>query len=108
MIKLDPSQCEEMASWDCTLEEIARGLGVSISTLDRRRKEDSEFDEAIARGRARIRMTLRKAQLKSAIKEGNPSMLKWMGIQMLGQTDKHDIKHEGEVHIHFDKQDENA
>ena len=91
-IELDPAKVETLASYDCTLEEIASGLGVSTDTLDRRRKEHPEIAEAIVRGRARIRTSLRKAQLKSAIKDGNPQMLKWMGQQLLGQTDRHEDK----------------
>jgi len=102
--EVNPQLCEEFASYDCTLEEIATGVGVSLSTLNSRRNEDPEYDLAIARGRARIRTALRKAQLKSAIKDGNPSMLKWMGQQLLGQSDKQDVKHDGGINIvYFDK-----
>ena len=94
-IKLDSAKVETLASYDCTMEEIASGLGVSTDTLDRRRKEEPGIAEAIVRGRARIRISLRKAQLKSAIKDGNPQMLKWMGTQMLGQSDASKHEHSG-------------
>jgi len=98
-IELDPANVETLASYDCTLEEIANGLGVSADTLERRRKDHPEIADAIVRGRARIRTSLRKAQLKSAIKDGNPQMLKWMGAQMLGQSDKQDVKHGGGISV---------
>jgi len=104
-IELDPAKVETLASYDCTLEEIASGLGVSTDTLDRRRKEHPEIAEAIVRGRARIRTSLRKAQLKSAIKDGNPQMLKWMGQQLLGQSDKQDVKHGGGISVVYIEED---
>src|SRR5215469_10194638 len=43
---------EGMAARGLTYEEIARNLGISVDTLLERRKEFSEFSDAIQKGRA--------------------------------------------------------
>lgn len=53
---LDPSKAETLASYDCTLEEIAQALGVPVFTLERRRKVQPGVAEP-----SRARTFLRKA-----------------------------------------------
>ena len=43
----------------------------------------------IKRGRARLRKSLRRAQIRSAL-SGNSTMLVWLGKQYLGQSDRPD------------------
>lgn len=64
----------------CSQEEIAYALGVSRDTIQ---KHADLLDEGKARGRVK----LRRAQMNKAL-EGNPTMLIWLGKQMLGQTDQ--------------------
>lgn len=72
-----------------TQEELAAFLGVSLKTVKRRLKE-KPFAEAFAAGKAEGRYSLRRAQYSAAIK-GNAQMLKWLGIQELGQRDRQEI-----------------
>ena len=80
----------KLASIQCTDEEIAAGLGCSQDTLARGRKRDQEIDAAIIEGRANGRMSLRRAQYQKAL-DGNPTMLIWLGKQILGQRERVDI-----------------
>jgi len=89
-IVLDPSKVEALAAIQCTYEEIAHGLNVSVSTLERRRKENPEVEEAIKKGRTLGRRSLRRLQYAAA-KSGNITMLIWLGKQYLGQSDKAEI-----------------
>ena len=73
----------------CTGEEIAGAIGVSYDTLERRCKDDNDckFADYSDEKRAAGRASLRREQWKVA-HSGNPTMLVWLGKQMLGQRDK--------------------
>jgi hypothetical protein len=101
-IILDPSKAEALAALQCTFDEIASGLGVSLSTLERRRKENPELDEAIKRGRELGKRSIRRLQYDAA-KKGNVTMLIWLGKQWLKQADKVETEHTGDIHLHFDE-----
>lgn len=80
-VQIDVKTVERLAQLGCKTTEIADHFGVSVDTIDRR------FAEELTKGRANIRMSLRQWQLKAAEK-GNPTMLIWLGKQMLGQEDR--------------------
>jgi len=101
---VDPSKVEALAALQCTYEEIASGLDVSLSTFERRRKDDPELDDAIKRGREEGTRSLRRIQWEAAQK-GNVTMMIWLGKQWLEQRDKSDHNVKGSVAIHFDKED---
>ena len=69
--------------------EISNLLGI---TRDQWR---THYPEVILKGRARLRQSLRRAQIKAAL-NGNASMLVWLGKQYLGQRDTRDISLEAE------------
>jgi hypothetical protein len=81
--EIDLAQVETAASIGCTLEEIAAIVKISKRTLIRRRK-DPRFLEALERGQAKGRASLRKMQWDSA-KAGNVTAQIWLGKQLLGQ-----------------------
>lgn len=81
-IVLTPEQLiEDMAKIGCTAEEIATVTGIARSTVYER------FSDALEKGRAAGKESLRRAQFKTAI-GGNAVMQIWLGKQYLGQTDK--------------------
>lgn len=45
------------------------------------------FSEYLEKARSALKIKLRRAQLKVAIENENPTMLIWLGKQYLGQTD---------------------
>lgn len=88
----------ELVEIQCTAEECAKVLGVSSDTIDRRLKEEgfagfAEFYEKNAEGG---KASLRREQWKLA-RNGNATMLVWLGKQWLGQRDK--VDHSGNMTV---------
>lgn len=77
---------EQLASIQCTDEEIAAVLGVSVDTLIRRKKEPA-YQEALDGGKAKGRASLRRMQWQAA-KNGSVPMMIFLGKNLLGQRDK--------------------
>jgi len=86
-LQLDLRQVEELARIACTEEDMAAVLGVSVDTIQRRKRTSAEFRGVIEKGRASLRNSLRRLQVKKAL-EGNTTMLIWLGKQLLGQSDR--------------------
>ena len=84
-INIDPVVLENMCALHCTEEEMAPCLGVSVRTLQSRFKQ-RQFAEARERGRAKGKISLRRAQMK-LVEQGNAAMAIWLGKQLLGQRD---------------------
>ena len=82
-------ELEKLAGMQCTDEEIAAWFGVSTRTIERRRKSPV-FADTIERGKAKGRISLRRAQLKM-LDNGSATMGIWLGKQYLGQTDEMNI-----------------
>lgn len=82
-IPVDMAEVGKLAAIMCTQEEIAAVLGCSVRTL--RRQPD--FEAVMQTGRDEGKASLRRRQWAKA-QEGHPTMLIWMGKQILGQTDK--------------------
>jgi hypothetical protein len=82
-LKLDLRAIEAAAAIGCTQEEIGFLVGCSDRTLQNR--EDCR--EAIAKGSASMKTSLRRMQWKKA-SEGNVAMLIWLGKQILGQKER--------------------
>ena len=82
-LAIDPAQVERMAAIGCTVEEIAVLVGCSKSTMDK------GFSAPIERGRMRLNRSLKRKQVQLA-RQGNVTMLIWLGKQYLGQRDKTD------------------
>ena len=80
----------------CTDEEIAAWFGIRRETFCR--KKTGAILEALERGRAKGRASLRRAQFQNAIK-GNATMQIWLGKQLLGQKDIVTTEHAGTIGI---------
>src|SRR5271154_1862075 len=85
--EIDLTVVERAAGIGCTVEEIAAVCGVAKSTFYEHMERDDTIEMAIDRGKQTGRATLRRMQWKGA-NDGNPTMLIWLGKQMLGQKDK--------------------
>ena len=95
----DLEMVENLASIGATYEDMAGVFDCSVSTIEERMRHDpseegGEFSRAHKKGQARLKVSLRREQLKLA-RQGNPTMLILLGKQMLGQKDK--SKTESEV-----------
>ena len=105
-IKIDFKKVQLLAGMFCTGEEIASVLDVDYDTLNSRilEKFGVPFSEYIKKYNENGKASLRRMQYKVA-SEGNSTMLIWLGKQFLGQTDKQDLKHSGNLIINEVKYD---
>ena len=89
--KIDLVELERLCAMQCTDEEISAWFGVSVKTIERRRKKKA-FAEVMNRGKAKGRISVRRAQLK-LLEAGNAAMGVWLGKNILGQVDeiRHDV-----------------
>lgn len=87
-IKIDYATVEKLANIQCTQEEIANFLDISVRTLQR----DGEFCRIYKKGQDNGKMSLRRYQYKLA--EKNTAMAIWLGKQYLGQKDVIDTGNE--------------
>ena len=90
--EIDWEAVERLAMIQCTQQEIASFIGVDINTL----RQHSEFLTIYNKGQDAGKMSLRRKQW-AALEKGNNTMLIWLGKQYLGQRDRHDVEHGGEV-----------
>ena len=90
---IDPLELEKLSSLHCSDAEVAAFFGVSVSTIEKRRKQP-RFAAAMNRGRAKGRIAVRRAQMK-VLEAGNATMGIWLGKQLLGQRDQLDMQHTG-------------
>ena len=91
-------EMQYLCSIGCTLEEIAGFFQCSKTTIQERIREEfdqsfTEYYEGFSQG---IKVSLRRKQLQVAL-DGSESMLKWLGVNILGQKNKIDF--EGEVKV---------
>jgi predicted transcriptional regulator len=75
-------QVRRLAEIQCTQNEIAHVMGISKSTLK------NHLLAEIDQGKSYGKVKLRRAQYNKAVEEGNPTMLIWLGKQLLGQADQ--------------------
>ena len=69
-IHIDLKQVESLAANGLTQEQIAAALGISESTLTKRKRESADFTDAIKRGKAKG-IALVTNKLMESIKGGN-------------------------------------
>ena len=79
---IDYDLVERLSSIQCTMQEIAVVLEVSLSRLEK----DKEFIRVYKKGIETGKMSLRRKQWK-AVEDGNVTMLIWLGKQYLGQVE---------------------
>lgn len=82
---IDLVELEKLCSIQCTDEDLAGFFGVTTRTIQNKRKKP-EFAEAMERGRAKGRVSVRRAQFK-LLEKGDSGMAKWLGKQYLAQRD---------------------
>jgi len=93
-IDIHRDQVHKMAQLGCTDKEQATILGISEENLR------NNFRTELSEGRSDLRRSLRRAQLESAIKDKNTTMLIWLGKNYLGQKEpKQDVAHSGGVTV---------
>jgi IS30 family transposase len=94
LTEIDWEKVDNMCGIRSTGEEIAGVLGIGYSTLVRaiRREFDMTFDEYYTLKSQNGKVSIRRKQYQTAM-NGNPYMLKWLGVNWLGQSDKQEVEH---------------
>ena len=90
---------KSLARIQCTDEEIASVLGVSVDLLTNRNNK-AAFAAAKEQGQQSGKASLRRMQFQTA-EAGNATMLIWLGKQYLGQKEKQDLSVETEQDFVF-------
>jgi hypothetical protein len=84
-VTIDLSELEKLCALQCTDDEMAAWFGVSVRTIENRRRQP-RFAEVMSRGKAKGRISVRRAQMK-LLENGNGTMGVWLGKQLLGQRE---------------------
>jgi hypothetical protein len=90
---MDLAEMEKLCALQCTDEELAAWFGVSVRTIERRRRSPA-FAEALARGKAKGRLSLRRSLWGLAAK-GNPAANIFLAKNLLGYRDYFRNEHSG-------------
>lgn len=92
-----------LARIQATKEEAAAVFGIALSTFYQFLKDWPEAAEAWDSGAAEGKASLRRTQFKLA--EKNAQMAIFLGKNYLGQTDKLESTHKGDIAINIDSED---
>lgn len=79
-IPIKPEEVFKLAAIGCKDLEICNFFGIDENTLT------YNFDVELMTGRESMKQSLRRKQLEVAM-AGNPTLLIWLGKNLLGQTD---------------------
>ena len=91
--KIDLPELEKLCGMQCTIEEIAAFFDVSTRTIERRRNIP-KFLEAMERGKAKGRVSVRRALFKLAA-AGNIAAAIFLAKNLLGYKDIVSNEHSG-------------
>lgn len=90
--QIDKAQFEKLCGLQCTLEEFCCYFDCDNKTLEKwcKRTYKQNFSEIFRVKKGNGKISLRRKQFELAM-SGNPTMLIWLGRNMLGQTDKIEV-----------------
>lgn len=90
--QIDKAQFEKLCGLQCTLEEFCCYFDCNTDTLESwcKRTYKKNFSEVFKLKKGSGKISLRRKQFEVAM-AGNPTMLIWLGRNMLNQTDKIEI-----------------
>jgi hypothetical protein len=91
--KIDLAELEKLAGMQCTNEEIAAFFGISTRTIVRRCRTE-KFRDIIEQGRAKGRVSVRRALFKLA-NAGNVAAAIFLSKNLLGYKDVVNTEHTG-------------
>ena len=91
--KIDLAELEKLCGMQCTDEEVAAFFGVSTRTIERRRSVE-KFREIMDQGRAKGRVSVRRALFKLA-NAGNIAAAIFLSKNLLGYRDVVNTEHTG-------------
>ena len=101
---IDWKQIEAMCRIQMTQEEISSVTECSIDLIGDhcKREHGISFPEFFKKNSEDGKMSLRRAQFKKAVVDGHPTMLVWLGKQMLGQRDHMEFSNAQPITLAYD------
>src|SRR5580704_5631644 len=93
VVNINLDELEKLCGLQCTDEEIASFFCVSVRTIERRKAQPA-FAEAMERGKARGRLSLRR-NLWTLAAKGNPAANIFLAKNLLGYKDYFSNEHTG-------------
>jgi hypothetical protein len=103
--EIDQTQFEKLCALQCTIDEFCCYFEVDDMTLNAwcKRTYNKSFSEIFRVKKGSGKISLRRKQFEVAL-AGNPTMLIWLGKNMLGQAEKSEVEVKSEdVTIDFGK-----
>ncbi len=100
--EMNVNEIKLMAMLMCPVADIAAFYEFSERQLYRRFAKEPALRLAFDSGRAQGRRMIRHKQFKVAVEDGDPGMLKWLGQNILGQSNRHTIVSEDLNLAHMD------
>lgn len=102
-------QFEKLCAMRCTKFEVASVFGMKESEIDKliRERYDEGFKQVLDRFSGVGNAALRRAQMQKAL-EGNVTMQKFLGMNMLGQASKAETKNETTHNVIISKEQRDA
>lgn len=91
-IDIDIDRIEYLAGLGLTEAEICSSLGISEDTLGNRKKESTDFSEAIKRGKAKAAQQVSNALFDKAM-QGDTTAIIWYEKTRRGMTDRTAVDH---------------
>ena len=93
-VRIDLVELEKLSAMQCTDEEVAAFLRVTVRTIERRRQQQPAFAEAMERGRAKGRISVRRT-LHSQAAQGSVAAAIFLAKNLLGYRDVRRNEHSG-------------
>jgi hypothetical protein len=105
-IEIDLVEVEKLAAIGLNEQQVADSLGISVPTLERRKKESEDFVSALKRGKAKGIAQVANNLFQQS-KSGNVSAGIFYMKNRAGWKDKTETEHNGNVSITATPLDEN-
>src|SRR5271154_2907902 len=86
-VKMGLEEVENLSRLNCTMDELAAYFKVDVRTVQLRAQREPKFREAIERGQAMGRLSVRRQQIR-LMEQSNATMAIFLGKQLLGQRDR--------------------
>jgi hypothetical protein len=93
-VRIDLVELEKLSAMQCTDDEVAAFLGVTVRTIERRRQQQPAFAAAMERGRAKGRISVRRT-LHSQAAQGSVAAAIFLAKNLLGYRDVRRNEHSG-------------
>jgi len=100
--EIDLNMIESLCRIGCTDEEMGVVVGVASRTIERRRRADETFRDAEERGRATMKLSLRRTLFRIVGDDTHPKQITaaiFLAKTVLGMSERHQVEIPGGVRV---------